>query len=136
MHMPDTTFRKPSQQSTGFGQCHQVQYCWSITSSGETQRYPQSGSETFRVANCDTQGCGQKAKHSTFKHIPCPCPLPKVFRVDDGIIVPAAQGYTHDFDALALQGSYLSANESMADFGVLVDQICYYALAHEMLTVL
>jgi hypothetical protein len=109
-----------------------VQYCRSITVSGETQRHPQSGSETSRVANRDTQGCGQKSKHSTFKHVPCPRPLPKVLWVNDGTIIPAAQGYAHDLEALAFQSSYLSANESVADLGVLVDEVCYCVLAHEI----
>src|SRR5713101_3204050 len=135
MNMRDTTIRKPGQQLTGFGQSDNVQYCRSITSSGETQRHPQSGSETSRVANRDTQGCGEKSKHSTFKHVPCPRPLPKVLWVNDGSIIPAAQGYAHDLEALAFQSSYLSANESVADLGVLVDEVCYCVLAHEIPTV-
>src|SRR5216684_611584 len=132
MNMRDTTIRKPGQQLTGFGQSDNVQYCRSITSSGETQRHPQSGSETSRVANRDTQGCGEKSKHSTFKHVPCPRPLPKVLWVNDGTIIPAAQGYAHDLEALAFQSSYLSANESVADLGVLVDEVCYCVLTHEI----
>jgi hypothetical protein len=132
MNMRDTTIRKPGQQLTGFGQSDNVQYCRSITSSGETQRHPQSGSETSRVANRDTQGCGEKSKHSTFKHVPCPRPLPKVLWVNDGTIIPAAQGYAHDLEALAFQSSYLSANESVADLGVLVDEVRYCVLAHEI----
>ncbi len=117
-----TSFTEPAHDAAGLGHTDEMMEQPTIGSTGDPNGEPQGPNPLQRRNKQGSQSWKRKTPHTLTQHVTSPRLLLLVFGVRRRLR-PPAQRNSLDVETLPLQRQDLAADECMADFRVLVDEI-------------